>query len=177
MANDTLLLILLILLIIIVLCLLALVIFILWRSGFLNSKTLSDPDMPAPSVIEAYHCVHHPENNAVATCAICEESICETCHKDWEGIHLCPQHFELYGLHTWLEIAQIKTSPRAPEKGHKLYHFKHKIWHDEKIPAYLVTYYKINVENDYVESWVTMYAREEDADQLVTRYQVISEQK
>src|SRR5690606_26796555 len=115
-------------------------------------------------------------SDLVATCAICEEAVCENCHKDWEGLHLCPEHFGLYGKHTWLEIAEIRTTPTAPEKGHKLYHFKHKLWSDEKIPAYLVTHYKIDVDGDHIESWVKLFAREEDADQLTTRFNVISTQ-
>jgi len=124
------------------------------------------------SVEESFTCMNHPDNSAVATCAICEGSVCEHCHKDWDGIHLCPEHFGLFSQHTWQEIAEIQTNPKAPEKGHHLYQFKNKLWSDEKVPTYLVTHYKINVDGDFVESWVKLYAREEDADQLGMRFKV-----
>lgn len=175
MNSENLLIILIALLVLVVICLLVLVVFVLLRSGILNMEgRQKETDLAPYSVAEQFFCSEHPEEYAVATCAICEEPVCENCHKDWDGIHLCPEHFALYGQHTWLEIAEIKTTPKAPEKGHKLYHFKHKIWHEEKIPAYLVTHYKINVEGDFVESWVQLFAREEDADQLTTRYKVIT---
>lgn len=176
MSTDHLILILLVLLVLVVIALLALVLIVVLKSGILNKK--DEDEKPesrfGASIVEAYTCVNHPEQNAIATCAICEDAICENCHKDWEGLHLCPEHFGLYGKHTWIEIAEIRTTPSAPEKGHKLYHFKHKLWNDEKVPAYLVTHYKIDVDGDHIESWVKLYAREEDADQLTTRFSVIS---
>lgn len=177
MNTDLLIIILLVVLAIILLILCALVIFILFKTDLLK-KSQSDEEIKISkhnkSVVEAYACAFHPDQNAVATCAICEDAVCEHCHKDWDGIHLCPEHFALYGLHTWIEVAEIKTTPTAPEKGHKLYHFKHKLWSDERVPAYLVTHYKIDVDGDYIESWVKLYAREEEADHLMTRFRVIA---
>src|SRR5690606_12217950 len=172
-------LILILLLVVMLMALLAIVALVIFKSGILKKEDKEEAKKHKDfghSVVEAYTCFLHPEQNAVATCAICEEAVCEDCHKDWEGLHLCPEHFGLYGIHTWVEIAEIRTTPTAPEKGHKLYHFKHKLWSDEKIPAYLVTHYKIDVDGDHIESWVKLFAREEDADQLTTRFNVISTQ-
>lgn len=176
MNSEALIIILLVLLTLVVIALLVIVIVVVLKSGILTKSDEDDKSSRVGgSVVEQYTCVHHPEQNAVAACAICEDAICEHCHKDWEGLHLCPEHFGLYSKHTWIEIAEIKTTPSAPEKGHVLYHFKHKLWSEEHVPAYLVTHYKIDVDGDHIESWVKLYAREEDADQLTTRYRILSQ--
>lgn len=176
MNNELLLTILLVVLTLAVLVLLTIVIFVIFKMNIFGKDKEEDSAniKSAHSVTESFSCYNHPESFAVATCAICEEAICEHCHKDWNGLHLCPEHFGLYSKHQWIEIAEIKTTPNEPEKGHKLYHFKQSLWSDEKIPMYLVTHYKIDVDGDFVESWVKLYAREEESNHLLTRYKVHS---
>tara|TARA_R110002049_G_scaffold200467_4_gene371228 strand:- start:118 stop:648 length:531 start_codon:yes stop_codon:yes gene_type:complete len=173
MNNEFFLMAILVVLTILVIAIFAILIYLLLRTNLFNKEEKQDKShFQGKSVEEAFTCINHHDQNAVATCAICEGSICEHCHKDWDGIHLCPDHFGLYSLHSWQEIAEIQTNPKAPEKGHQLYAFKNKLWSDEKVPTYLVTHYKINVDGDFVESWVKLYAREEEADQLSMRFKV-----
>ncbi len=162
----------LVILTLVVVALFLVVLYLIFKTNIFKPDSNQHQSSLGKSVEESFTCMNHPDNSAVATCAICEGSVCEHCHKDWDGIHLCPEHFGLFSQHTWQEIAEIQTNPKAPEKGHHLYQFKNKLWSDEKVPTYLVTHYKINVDGDFVESWVKLYAREEEADQLSMRFKV-----
>tara|TARA_R110000868_G_scaffold55424_5_gene172318 strand:- start:8628 stop:9164 length:537 start_codon:yes stop_codon:yes gene_type:complete len=175
MDTQTLLIALIIVLTLVVVALLVLVCIVLFKFNIFTaskSEHESSKVKDGHSVTEQYTCFNHETQNAIATCAICENAICEDCHKDWDGLHLCPEHFGLYSKHKWIEIAEIRTTPQEPENGHKLYHFKHSLWSDDKTPTYLITHYKIDVDGDFVESWVKLYVREEEADHLLNRFKV-----
>tara|TARA_R110000868_G_scaffold97619_3_gene268585 strand:- start:2761 stop:3303 length:543 start_codon:yes stop_codon:yes gene_type:complete len=176
MDTQTLLIALIVILTLAVIALFILIFIVLFKSNLLKrdqQDSVEDSKVKDHhSVTEQYTCFIHEKQNAIATCAICENAVCEDCHKDWDGLHLCPEHFGLYSKHSWIEIAEIRTTPQEPEKGHKLYHFKQSLWNDDKTPTYLVTHYKIDVDGDFVESWVKLYAREEEADHLLNRFKV-----
>jgi len=120
------------------------------------------------SVVEKYYCSKHPDRPTVGSCLLCEDVFCEDCLVEHEGMYFCKEHFKVYAAHKWTQITDVKTTPDEPEKGLFVYDFKRKIWKDKQTPTFVLTHYKINVEGDFIESYIQLNVREEDADQLRT---------
>lgn len=120
------------------------------------------------------YCKNHPQDNSAGTCAICTEHFCEECLRDHEGLNFCKTHFRTYLENEWVEIASILTTPDTPEAALHVYDFKKSQWTESNCPTIVSTHYKINIESDYIESYVkllVMKSDEEDLKQKLHMYQ------
>lgn len=111
-------------------------------------------------------CHHHEKTQSVGDCLICEHSFCKDCLKEIEGLHFCPEHISLYVNNKWASITNQKTTPKNPQDGIYIYDFKKKNWQENQIPSYILTHYKINIEGDYIESYIMLHVRECDQQTL-----------
>jgi len=136
-----------------------------------NRKVKKDFD---ESAIKHY-CHHHPQDHAAGVCAICQLAYCEECIKEHEGHSFCEDHFRLYLSHDWDELDTIKTNPDIPETALPLYDFKLNLWRDREIPSILSTHYKINIEGDFIESYVKLVVRKEELGQLKQKYEKLKQ--
>jgi hypothetical protein len=114
-------------------------------------------------------CHNHADKSGVGSCGICEHVYCEGCLKEWEHLRFCPEHFQTYTNNKWTHITNVKTTPEETENAVPIYQFKKNIWESEDIPTFIETDYKINVEGDFVESYVKLYVREKDKQKLSDR--------
>lgn len=115
------------------------------------------------SISEVGFCFVHREVNSTAICSICEEDICDQCVKQIDKLSLCPGHLKTYIENRWVSITNQKTTPDTPEAGVYIYNFKKELWKQQNIPTYIMNEYKINVEDDFIETYVQLYVREEDS--------------
>jgi hypothetical protein len=125
-----------------------------------------------PTVVDAQpveNCHRHDKIQAQAFCSICKLALCEDCVRDDENIYFCQDHFQLYLQSDWVELETVTTTPNNPEEGMYLYEFKEKIWKENKTPTFVTTHYKIDVENDHIESEVKLMARKEEQPNLKTK--------
>lgn len=114
-----------------------------------------------------YKCEIHKDRDSDGSCAICEKTFCQDCLKKNENLSFCPEHFELFFKETWADVWTIKTTPDRPEKAKSMYDLKNQMWQEKGIPTYIVTHYKINFEQDHIESWVILFSRESDKENLL----------
>lgn len=128
-------------------------------------ETIS-PKPTDDTVVERYYCIHHKEAPSVGSCLICEEVFCEDCLVDHESMHFCKEHFRTFAGNKWKQITDVLTTPHTPEDGLYIYHFKRDIWLNRNIPSFVMTHYKINIENDYIESFIQLNVREDDVEKL-----------
>ncbi len=128
------------------------------------------PEIPKPmasdNVVESFYCIHHQETPSVGACLICEEVFCDECLIDHDSMHFCKEHFRIFAGNKWKQITDVKTTPHSPEEGLFIYNFKRDIWKKRNIPTFVMTHYKINIENDYIESFIQLNVREEDVEKL-----------
>ena len=71
--------------------------------------------------------------------------------------------------HEWDEVLTIKTSTDDPENGVRLYDVKKEIYEKSDIPTYIETHYKINVDQDYIETYLVLYTIREKIQDLKLR--------
>jgi hypothetical protein len=117
-------------------------------------------------IVERYYCIHHTEAPSVGSCLICEEVFCVDCLVEHESMHFCKEHFRIFANCKWKQITDVRTTPDTPEEGLYIYNFKREIWLDKNIPTFVMTHYKINIENDFIESFIQLNVREEDVEKL-----------
>ncbi len=143
-----------------------------------SSLELSSPNSPKEEtfnrlkkisqeqVVEKYFCENHPEAPSTGTCLICEDVFCEKCIIEHESLYFCKEHFKTFVSNKWKQITDVKTTPSTPEEGLFIYHFKKQIWVERQQPSFVLTHYKINIEHDFIESYIQLNVIESIADDL-----------
>lgn len=107
------------------------------------------------------NCKHHEDVQAQGVCAISGDAICETCIREDEGLIFSKEYFSLYLSNNWKEVCSVITTPDTPEKSMHLYQIKEEKWQSEQIPLIISIHYKIDVDQDIVESHVRLLATED----------------
>lgn len=107
-------------------------------------------------------CPNHPSEPGETVCAICDLHFCHACVKPFKSMYLCKEHFPMVMASEWGEVITVKASSADPEKGVKLYDLKKELFRDCDVPAYVETHYKINVDQDAIETYLVLFAKNED---------------
>lgn len=111
-------------------------------------------------------CPNHPDEPGETVCAICDKLYCKSCIKPFKSLHFCKNHIPLIMKHDWDEIITIKTSTSNPEEGVRLYEFKQLLLQKDNLPTYIETHYKINVDQDHIETYLVLFGIRENKDLL-----------
>ena len=106
-------------------------------------------------------CPNHTEEPGETMCAICDKIYCRSCIKPFKSLHFCKEHLPLIMRFDWEEVLTIKTSTHDPEQGVRLYDVKKEIFENDDLPTYVETHYKINVDQDYIETYLVLFAQKE----------------
>lgn len=102
-------------------------------------------------------CPNHTEEPGEVMCAICDKLYCKACIKPFKTLHFCKEHLPLVMKHEWEEVLTLKTSTEDPEEGVRLYDKKKEIFEKDNLPTYVETHYKINVDQDFIETYLVVY--------------------
>jgi hypothetical protein len=111
-------------------------------------------------------CPNHTEEPGETTCAICEKLFCKSCVKDFKSLHFCKEHLPLIMNFEWDEVFTIKTSTHDPEQGVRLYDIKKDLFEKEDLATYVETHYKINVDQDHIETYLVVYAQRDNVQKV-----------
>lgn len=102
-------------------------------------------------------CPNHPDQPGEVICGICDQLFCNSCMKPFKSLHFCKKHIPLMMTNEWEEILTLKTSNSDPENGVRLYDAKKAIFEMDHLPSYIEIRYKINDENDFIETHLVMF--------------------
>jgi hypothetical protein len=105
-------------------------------------------------------------------CAICDKIFCKACIKPFKSLHFCKEHIPLIMRHDWDEVITIKTSTSDPEQGVRLYDIKKELFTKDELPTYIETHYKINVDHDYIETYLVLFAIRENLDLVKSKISI-----
>lgn len=114
-------------------------------------------------------CPNHSEEPGETMCAICDKLFCKSCIKPFKSLHFCKEHLPLVMRFDWDEVITIKTSTHDPEHGVRLYDVKKEIFEKDNIPTYVETHYKINVDQDYIETYLVLFAQVESIEMVKSK--------
>jgi hypothetical protein len=119
-------------------------------------------------------CPNHSDEPGEVMCAICDKLYCKSCIKPFKTLHFCKEHLPLIMRHDWDEVLTLKTSTTDPEEGVRLYDVKKELFEKEDIPTYIETHYKINVDQDYIETYLVLFAIKEKTEELKDKFKKLS---
>lgn len=111
-------------------------------------------------------CPNHTDEPGEASCAICDKLFCKSCIRPFKSLHFCREHLQLIMRHEWDEVLTLKTSTHNPEEGVNLFETKKRIFEEFKLPTYIETHYKINVDHDYIETYLVLFAVRESVENI-----------
>lgn len=117
------------------------------------------------------NCYLHPEIQARGVCALSSHPICERCLREDDGVIVSAEYFRIYLENKWVPLETILTTPDTTEASAHLYDFKKELWDKNQTPTFISTHYKINVDDDFIESHVSLNVRENEHSLLYDRLQ------
>jgi hypothetical protein len=120
---------------------------------------------------ERNFCINHNDKRTTSLCHICNAPFCEDCIKNHTTLSFCLEHFRLLEKYQWIPILSFQINAEESQDGLILQNFKEMIWKKEKIPSYIVVEYRINFEEDLIESHISYFTRKQDQDLLIEKYQ------
>lgn len=163
--NSTLIVIIIVLLLVIILALLSIIILVLKKNSHSQQQVEENKTVEQSAIRDFSEdfCLIHEKTQSQGQCAICTSSFCGDCLREDEGLNFCSEHFRFYLSQNWTELKTVRTTPDTPETAMPFYNLKDKLWREEKIPTLIRTHYKIDVEEDIIESHVKFISRPEDS--------------
>lgn len=112
------------------------------------------------------YCVDHPDMISVGQCALSGESYCEHCLTNQGDVKLAKKYVDLYLDNEWREVLMLKNQEISQDAADRIVKVKRSLWSEESRPLIVQGHYKINVENDEIEAFTVVIAREEDFDYI-----------
>lgn len=118
----------------------------------------------------ALNCPNHADEPGETNCAICDRHFCRACIKPFKTLHYCKEHISLLMRHDWEEVMTVKTSTTDPEHGVRLYDRKKEVFERDELPTYVETHYKINVDQDYIETYLVLFGIKEQLSEVKQKF-------
>lgn len=115
-------------------------------------------------------CPNHPEEPGEVSCGICDKLFCQNCIKPFKSLHFCREHLPLVMNNEWDEVMTVKTSTQDPEHGVRVYDMKKEIFEKEELPTYIETHYKINIDQDHIETYLVVFAMKEQLEKIKSKF-------
>jgi hypothetical protein len=109
-----------------------------------------------------------PPPNESGICAICEEAFHEKELFEHEKLHFCRTHYQLILNYEWKVIKKVISNANSPEAAISIYQTKQQLWNEKDIPSYIATHYKIDIDENLIESHVLLLVREQDEEVFKT---------
>lgn len=128
-------------------------------------KRLDELQFTSP-VTEDIFCPYHPQEAGEVQCGMCARYFCPKCVRPMKSIYFCKEHMALYLRHQWQEVLTLKTSSDDPEAGVRLVDKKQEIFTKYQIPTYIETHYKIDVDSDFIETYLVLFAQDDRVEQV-----------
>ena len=120
----------------------------------LQKQTNRQKMLPPPP---SQKCPNHREEGVKGVCAICEKKFCEKCLRTAEeGPTFCLEHIKTFLNTSWAEIGRTRTTPDNPDAAAHLYKAKREFLKKHSFPCFISTSYKIDVQNDQIDSFVSL---------------------
>ena len=133
-------------------------------------KRIKELETVKPKRSELF-CPNHSEEPGEVSCSICDKIFCKACIKPFKTMHFCKEHIPLVMRHEWDEVLTVKTSTSDPEEGVRLYDVKKDLFQHKNLPTYIETHYKINVDQDYIETYLVLFAIRENVEEVKNKLQ------
>lgn len=107
-------------------------------------------------------CIDHPDAPALKKCAISDQSYCDHCITRQLDVWIAKKYLDVLLDSDWEEIYMLPDTKGHHDVKARLQKVKSELWQHRGIPVLIQGHYKINVEDDKIESYTVIKARLED---------------
>lgn len=108
-------------------------------------------------------CVDHDEEFSVGNCSIDGLSYCELCLTRIDDMKFARKNSDEYLNYKWTSLTMFRTKKGQNDFEDRIKKAKSELWLKDKKPLIVRGHFKLNVEDDSIESFTTLMCREEDA--------------
>lgn len=118
-------------------------------------------------------CSDHPDIPAYKQCALSGEYLCQNCITKQSDVWVGKKYMDLYLDTNWEELLMISNTEDNKDSIQKIMEKKRGLWEGESLPVIVQGHYKINVENDDIESYMVILVRPEDRERVQRELSII----
>lgn len=119
--------------------------------------------------LEGRFCVDHPEMPAKGICSISGDHFCELCITKERDVRIARKYLHMFLDTDWQQSYFFNDFEMGETKIAELMRVKADLWRDKEIPVIAQKQFKINIENDDIETYTAVMTREEDKSVIDTR--------
>lgn len=118
------------------------------------------------SNLEAKLCSDHPDTPAFKQCALSGEYLCANCITKQRDTWVAKKYMDLFLDSNWEEFIMLANTEENQDNIQEILDRKRELWSGDNVPLIVQGHYKINVENDNIESFTVVLIRPEDRDKI-----------
>lgn len=126
--------------------------------------------------LSSQYCIDHPELYAKDFCAISYEPYCELCLTKERDIKISRKFLDLFLDSAWENSFIFNNEDKGADKLNELMGIKKRLWSESETPIIAQKQFKINIENDQVESYTFVKTRVSDHELIVKKLDFLNQQ-
>lgn len=107
-------------------------------------------------------CIDHPDAPALKKCSLSDQSYCESCITRQLDVWVAKKYLDVLLDSEWEELFMLPDTKSHHDVKVRLKKVKAELWEKRGIPVLVQGHYKINVEEDEIESYTVIKARAQD---------------
>ncbi len=112
------------------------------------------------------YCIDHPDQMSEGVCAISGDYFCLHCLKNENGIKIGKRYLELYANAQWQQVVMLPADVGNNDLYERILKIKQEMWQKKQLPMIVQGHYKINIQDDSIESFTVIMGRVEDINTL-----------
>ena len=120
-------------------------------------------------ILVSQFCVDHPELFAKGVCALSNKSYCELCLTKENDVKVARKYLDMLLDSKWENLHMLNSAKVSADNLNQLFKTKKELWDLEELPIIVHREFKINIENDQVETYVFVKVREQDIETVTPK--------
>lgn len=120
-------------------------------------------------------CVDHPDLAAKGRCSISDDLYCELCLTKEKDVKIARKYLSLFLDHDWPTVYMLNNEKVGADKLNELMRVKKELWKEKEVPVITQRQFKINIENDEIETFTVVMIREIDQEVAKLRFGFLTE--
>lgn len=138
-----------------------------------REKVLKAQEEQEAIELNTQYCVDHSELIAKGICSLSGNAYCELCITKHDGIKVARKYLGLLVDSKWKQLGIYHFKSFGADKYNELMTIKKEIWQGQNLPIIAQRQFKINVEEDKVEEYISVQVRVEDEEVLSSKLSLL----
>lgn len=115
-------------------------------------------------------CTDHPDLPAKGRCAISDDLFCELCLTKENDVKIARKFLSLFLDYEWPTHYMINNNEVGADRLNEVMRIKKELWKEKEVPVITQRQFKINIENDKIETFTAVMFRDIDKESAKQRF-------